>query len=141
MSRARLYNLYSSADMPASLIAVSWPALPSRLRDAEQSYGKRRPMRRNPYSANIFAPLFCACSRVSIAPSSLLPSPITKPSLSLSKGLEAFSGSSFLYREGLYAAESGQPKRRYGRLAPPVTITSASPCIKHPHRVADGVIR
>ena len=57
----------------------------------------------------------------------LAPSPITKPSRSLSKGREAFSGSSFRNDRALRAQKPASPRGVTVASVPPVRITSASP--------------
>lgn len=52
------------------------------------------------YSAKMFAPRFCACSKDSKTKTPA-PSPITKPSLFWSHGREAFAGSSHLVESAL----------------------------------------
>ena len=55
------------------------------------------------------------------------PSPITKPSLSLSKGRDAFAGSSFLNDNALMEQKPATAIDVIDASVPPVIITSASP--------------
>ena len=75
-------------------------------------------------SAYILAPLFLACSYSSSikAPP---PSPRTNPSLSLSKGLDAVLGSSFLVESACNALNPPIPEIETPASEPPETITSA----------------
>ena len=63
------------------------------------------------------------------------PSPITKPSLRRSKGLLAFSGSSFLVDNAFIALNPPIPKGVMTASVPPAIMTSASPrwiILRHP---------
>ena len=76
-------------------------------------------------SAKILAPRACACSNDSTT-TIPAPSPITKPLLSLSNGIEALIGSSL----NVNAVKEAKPETPRGVIAasvPPATITSTSP--------------
>ena len=77
-------------------------------------------------SARILAPLACACSKDSNT-TIPAPSPITKPFLSWSNGIDAFFTSSVVFN----AVKEVKPATPIGVIlasVPPATITSASPC-------------
>ena len=77
-------------------------------------------------SAYICAPLFKACSSSS-STTTPAPSPMTKPFLSLSNGIEALLGSVDVER----AVSAAKPPIPIGDIelsVPPANITSASPC-------------
>ena len=75
----------------------------------------------------MLAPLARACSRSSKT-TTPAPSPITKPSLSISQGLELDKGSSLKFvLSALAAAKPAIPILQQAASAPPATIISASP--------------
>ncbi len=78
-------------------------------------------------SAYIFgAFLFRACSRVSRT-TMPAPSPMTKPSLSLSKGLDALSGASFLVDSAFMEQKPASPRGVMADSVPPAISMSLTP--------------